>query len=151
MHSPLTFHSYLKPATSSYVPKMYNEVPNPDLFPIDLDVIWLIFHHVSLKRAAQMYLLIAFSNYNWKQKFEPQVLRFHINTEFPMRPAENKMSLSHKFFSSVCHFSYASMATLMLFWMATIGQINVYILTTLPRYAWSCDSVPVCIMVISQE
>ncbi len=27
MHSPLTYHSYMKPATSFQVPKMYNVVP----------------------------------------------------------------------------------------------------------------------------
>ncbi len=50
MHSPLTFHSYLKPATSPKVPKMYNKVQNLDLFSIDLDVTQLIFHHIPLKR-----------------------------------------------------------------------------------------------------
>ncbi len=50
MHSPLTFHSYLKPATSPQVPKMYNEVQNLGLFSIDLDVTQLIFHRMPLKR-----------------------------------------------------------------------------------------------------
>ncbi len=39
MRSPLTFHSYLKPATSSQVPKLYNKVQNLGLFHIDLDVV----------------------------------------------------------------------------------------------------------------
>ncbi len=50
MHSPLTFRSYLKPATSLQVLKMYNEVQNVGLFSIDQYVTQLIFHHVPLKR-----------------------------------------------------------------------------------------------------
>ncbi len=50
MHSPLTFHSYFKPATILQVPKMYNEVQNLGIFTIDLDVTQLIFDHISLKR-----------------------------------------------------------------------------------------------------
>ncbi len=50
MTSPLTFHSYLKPATSTQVPKLYNEVQNLGLFSIDLDITLLIFHHILLKR-----------------------------------------------------------------------------------------------------
>ncbi len=50
MHSPLTFHSYLKPATSPQVPKLYNEVQNLGLFSIDLVVTQLIFLHMPLKR-----------------------------------------------------------------------------------------------------
>ncbi len=50
MHTPLTFHSYLKPATLPPVPKMYNEVQNLGLFSFDLDVTQLIFHHIHLKR-----------------------------------------------------------------------------------------------------
>ncbi len=38
MDSPLTFCSYLKPATSPQIPKMYNEVQNLGHFSIDLDV-----------------------------------------------------------------------------------------------------------------
>ncbi len=49
-HTPLTFHSYLKPATSPQVPKMYKEVQNLGLFSTDLDVTQLIFHHTPLKR-----------------------------------------------------------------------------------------------------
>ncbi len=37
MHPPLNFHSYLKPATSPQISKMYNEVQIRGLFPIDLD------------------------------------------------------------------------------------------------------------------
>ncbi len=43
MHSPLTFHSYLKPATSPQVLKKYNEVQNFVFFSIDLNVTLLIF------------------------------------------------------------------------------------------------------------
>ncbi len=32
MLSPFTFHSYLKPATSPQVPKMYKEIQNLSLF-----------------------------------------------------------------------------------------------------------------------
>ncbi len=49
MHSPLTFHSYLKAATSPQVSKMYSEVQNFVLFSIDPDVTQLIFHHIPLK------------------------------------------------------------------------------------------------------
>ncbi len=44
MHSPLTFHSYLKRETSPQVFKMYDEVQNLGLLPIELNVIQLIFH-----------------------------------------------------------------------------------------------------------
>ncbi len=42
----------MKPATSPQVPKMHNEVQNLGLFFIDLNVTWLIFHHIPIKRAA---------------------------------------------------------------------------------------------------
>ncbi len=51
MHSPLAFHSCLKPATLPQVPEMYEEVQNLDLFSIDLHVTRSIFHHILLKRA----------------------------------------------------------------------------------------------------
>ncbi len=50
MHSPSTFQSCLKPATSPQVPKMYNKVQNVGLFPIDLNVTQLIFYHITQKR-----------------------------------------------------------------------------------------------------
>ncbi len=50
MHLSLTFQSYLKPATSPQVLKLYNEVQNLDVFSIDLDVTQLTFHHIPLKR-----------------------------------------------------------------------------------------------------
>ncbi len=49
MPSPLSLRSYLKPATSTQVPKMYNEVQNLGLFSIDFDIIRLIFHHIPLR------------------------------------------------------------------------------------------------------
>ncbi len=49
-HSPLTFHSYLKPAASPQVPKMYKELENLLNFSIDLDVTLLIFRHIPLER-----------------------------------------------------------------------------------------------------
>ncbi len=53
MYSPLTFHSYLKPATLPQVPKKYNEVQNLGPFSIDLDVTQLIFHRIPLKRTIE--------------------------------------------------------------------------------------------------
>ncbi len=51
MKSPLTFHSYMKPATSPQVPKMRNDIQNFCYFFISLNVTRFIFHRIPLKRA----------------------------------------------------------------------------------------------------
>ncbi len=60
-------------------------------------------------------LIKLFSIIRIDKQFELQVLRFHIDTESPTRPDENKvMSLSHSTFLS------ASVATQMLLWMSSV-------------------------------
>ncbi len=58
MHSPLTFHSYLKPATLLQVCEMYNEVQNLGLFYIDLDVTLLIFTRLCSRRVIMCLFMV---------------------------------------------------------------------------------------------
>ncbi len=61
MHSSSTFRSYIKPATSHKVPRMYNEVQNLGLFSIDLDVTQLIFYCMPRKKSRINIYFLKFS------------------------------------------------------------------------------------------
>ncbi len=139
MHFPLTFHSYLKPATSPQVPKMYNEIQNLGLFPL----IWI---------SHSWYFITS----PWK---EPYNIIFEVFSviKIDRQSLTTSSKVSYKYWVSheaswewnifvtqllsigLILFSSSSVAALMFLWMATMTQsaiCDVIVTTGKCRQKW---------------
>ncbi len=98
MHSPLTFHSYLKPATSPQVSKMNNKVRNFGFFPIDMDITWFIFHHNPLKNPVNVIKKIFSVIKIYKQSLNHKFRGFILILSVPWGPLRTKCPCHTTFF-----------------------------------------------------
>ncbi len=92
------------------------------------------------RKSCKKVLFKMFSIITIDKQFDPQVVGFHISIECPMRPGENKMSLSQNFFPSVWHFFHLLLWQLWCCfgWPLCVRQFHSDDANTLSM--WSCKT-----------